>query len=292
MAPGQVDIRFDGQVVLVSGAGRGIGRAHARLLADRGAHVVVNDLDRDVATEVAQEIQDAGGQATAAAGDVVDDASAIIGNALDVGGRLDALVNNAGVAWDQPFTPSSAVAEVERVLRIHTLGTVALTAAAWDALAATNGRIVNTTSGAVTGLRNSTAYAAAKGAILGFTRSLALEAADVGIRVNAIMPMARTRMYELAGGIAGSDEDHWMQQFFPAEAIAPTVVFLASDAVSFNGQVIETSGWTTAHVELAVTPYLAAGTPEEARESLSSPGGGLTVVAGLAEMLAAKMVVS
>jgi len=139
------------------------------------------------------------------------------------------------------------------------------------------------------GLRHSTAYAAAKGAILGFTRSLALEAADVGIKVNAIMPMARTRMYELAGGQVGSDEDRWMQQFFPPEAIAPTVVFLASDAVPYNGQVIETSGWTTAHIELAVRPYLPAATPEEARESLGRAGGELTVVAGLAEMLAGKM---
>jgi len=106
------------------------------------------------------------------------------------------------------------------------------------------------------------------------------------------MPMARTRMYELAGGEVGSDEDRWMQQFFPPEAIAPTVVYLASDAVPFNGQVIETSGWTTAHVELAVTPYLPARTPEQARESLSSSGVELTVVGGLTDMVAAKMSVA
>lgn len=289
MAAEEANIRFDGQVVLVSGAGRGIGRAHALLFAERGAHVVVNDLDGDVAQDVAQEIVAAGGRGTAAAGDVVDDAMAIVQVALDAGGRLDALVNNAGIAWDQPFNPANAVTEVERLLRIHTLGTVALTAAAWEALAATSGRIVNTTSGAVTGLKHSTAYAAAKGAILGFTRSLALEAVDVGIRANAIMPMARTRMYELAGGQVGSDEDRFMQQFFPAEAIAPTVVYLASDSVPFNGQVIETSGWTAAHVEMSVTPYLPARTPEDARESLGRPNGALTAVPGLAEMLAGKM---
>lgn len=292
MAPEEVDIRFDGQVVLVSGAGRGIGRGHALLFAERGAHVVVNDVDRDVAQEVVREIVAAGGLATPAAGDVVDDATAIVHVALDAGGRLDALVNNAGIAWDQPFNPASAVAEVERLLRIHTLGTVALTAAAWDALAASNGRIVNTTSGAVTGLKHSTAYAAAKGAILGFTRSLALEAADVGIRVNAIMPMARTRMYELAGGQVGSDEDLWMQQFFPPEAIAPAGVFLASDAVPYNGQTIETSGYTTACVELVVTPYVSARTPEEVRDALAESDGELTVVGGLMDMVVAKMTAS
>ncbi len=83
-------IRFDDQVVLVSGGGRGIGRGYSLLFAERGAHVVVNDLDRDVAEEVVHEIVAAGGQATAAPGDVVDDAGEIVATALDAGGRLDA----------------------------------------------------------------------------------------------------------------------------------------------------------------------------------------------------------
>jgi NAD(P)-dependent dehydrogenase (short-subunit alcohol dehydrogenase family) len=166
---------------------------------------------------------------------------------------------------------------------------VALTAAAWDALGATGGRIVNTTSNAVMGLRHATAYAAAKGAILGFTRSLGLEASEVGIRVNAVMPMARTRMYELAGGDVGSAEDQWMQRCFPPEAIAPTVVFLAHDSVPYNGQVIEDSGWTTAHVCFAVTPYLPATTPEEARASLAASFRELTPVHELQDMFQAKM---
>ena len=96
-------IRFDGQIVLVSGAGRGIGRSHALLFADRGAHVVVNDVDREVAERVATEITRAGGAASAAPGDVLDDADEIVHRALDVAGRLDALVNNAGIALDSPF---------------------------------------------------------------------------------------------------------------------------------------------------------------------------------------------
>ena len=109
---------------------------------------------------------------------------------------------------------------------------MALTAAAWESTRCVAGRVVNTTSNSVIGLLHATAYAAAKGAILGFTRSLALEAAEVGVRVNAIMPMARTRMYELAGGEVGSAQDQFMTEHFPPEAIAPTVVFLASDAVA------------------------------------------------------------
>ncbi|HEY3669597.1 MAG TPA: SDR family NAD(P)-dependent oxidoreductase [Acidimicrobiia bacterium] len=282
------EIRFDDQTVLVTGGGRGIGRGHALLFAERGAHVIVNDVDRAVANEVVEEIGVAGGRATAAPGDVVDDAEAIVGVALDAGGRLDALVNNAGIAWDRPLSENATV-ETERLLRVHVLGTVALTTSAWPALIEARGRVVNTSSGAVIGLRHATAYAAAKGAILGFTRSLAAEAAEVGVRVNAIMPMARTRMYELAGGEVGSPQDHYMAEYFPAEAIAPAVVFLASDAVSYNGQVIETSGGTTAHVLFVVTPYLPATTPEEARDSLAASVGDLTVVHELSDMLAVKL---
>lgn len=288
VAVGAETIRFDDQVVLVSGGGRGIGRAHSLLFAERGAHVIVNDLDRDVAEEVVKEIVAAGGCATAAPGDVVDDAAVIVGTAIESGGRLDALVNNAGIAWDKPFS-ADAVSETERLLRVHTLGTVALTAAAWDPLIASRGRIVNTTSNAVIGLFHATAYAAAKGAILGFTRSLALEAAAVGVRVNAIMPMARTRMYELAGGEVGSAEDQFMTEHFPPERIAPAVVFLASSSVPYNGQVIETSAGTTAHVHFVVTPYLPATTPEEARDSLAASPGELTVVNELMDMLNAKL---
>jgi NAD(P)-dependent dehydrogenase (short-subunit alcohol dehydrogenase family) len=287
-ARGPDTIRFDDQVVLVSGGGRGIGRAHSLLLGERGARVIVNDLDREVADEVVEDIVAAGGQATAAPGDVVDDARTIVATALETGGRLDALVNNAGIAWDKPFT-ADAVSETEQLLRVHALGTVALTAAAWNALVASRGRVVNTTSNAVMGLLHATAYAAAKGAIVGFTRSLALEAAEVGVRVNAIMPMARTRMYELAGGEVGSAQDLFMTEHFPPEAIAPTVVFLASDSVPFNGQVIESSGGTTAHVHFAVTRYLPALTPEDARASLAVPSGELTVVNELTDMLGAKL---
>jgi NAD(P)-dependent dehydrogenase (short-subunit alcohol dehydrogenase family) len=281
-------VRFDGQVVLVSGAGRGIGRAHALLLAERGAHVVVNDVDEGVAGAVVAEIASRGGVATSAPGDVVDDCVPIIAAAHEAGGRLDALLNNAGIAWEKPFA-ADALAETERLLRVHALGTVALTQCAWESLVATRGRVVNTTSGAVTGLLHSTAYAAAKGAVLGFTRSLALEAAPQGVRVNAIMPMARTRMFELAGGLTGSEQDVWLSEHFPPELVAPAAVFLASHAVPCNGKVIEVSGGTAARVELSVTAFQAAHTPEEVRDALAEPPGELTRVDGLAEMLATKM---
>jgi NAD(P)-dependent dehydrogenase (short-subunit alcohol dehydrogenase family) len=282
------DVRFDGQVVLVSGAGRGIGRCCASLLAARGAHVIINDLDGDVAEEAVDKITSTGGLATAAPGDVVDDAAMIVTAALHAGGRLDALVNNAGIALDKAFNPD-AVDEAQSLIRVHALGAVALTVAAWEALCATEGRIVNTTSSAVIGMRHAMSYAAAKGAVFGFTRSFAIEAADAGVRVNALMPMARTRMYELAGGEVGSDQDLWMREHFPPEAVAPAVAFLASDQVQFTGQIVETSGGTTARVVLAVTPYVSADSPETVRNSLSEAPDELTVVDQLNDMLAAKM---
>jgi NAD(P)-dependent dehydrogenase (short-subunit alcohol dehydrogenase family) len=282
------EIRFDDEVVLVSGAGRGIGRAHALLFGLRGAHVVVNDVDPDVAQAVADEIASAGGSATAAAGDVVADSVAIVDRATQARGRLDALVNNAGIAHIAPFGAGS-LPDIERLIRVHALGTAALTAASWDALVASKGRIVNTTSSSVIGLAHHTAYAAAKGAVLGFTRALAIEAGAVGVRVNAVMPMARTRMYELAGGEVGSDQDAFMTEHFPPERVAPVVVYLASAGVPHNGQIIEVSGGTTAFVHFAVSPYLTAATPEEARDALATGSGDLTVAGSLDEMLTAKL---
>jgi NAD(P)-dependent dehydrogenase (short-subunit alcohol dehydrogenase family) len=282
------DIRFDGQVVLVSGAGRGIGRSHALLFAERGAHVVVNDVDLDAANEVVETIVESGAHATAAPGDIVDDAQAIVDTAIAIGNRLDALVNNAGIAYAAPFGENAAE-EMERLLRVHAVGTAALTAAAWSSLVASGGRVVNTTSNAVLGLDQSTAYAAGKGAVLGFTRSLAIEAKRVGVRVNAVMPMARTRMYEIAGGQTGDAIDIMMTKHFPPERIAPVVVYLASTEVAFNGQIVEASGGTTAFVHFAVTPYRHATTPEEARDALAGEADNVTVVPGNAEMLAEKM---
>jgi NAD(P)-dependent dehydrogenase (short-subunit alcohol dehydrogenase family) len=262
-------IRFDGEVVLISGAGRGIGRAHALLFAERGAHVVVNDVDRDVAEAVVDEIVAMGATATAAPGDVVDDADTIVATALGARGRLDVLVNNAGIAYAARFGKQGA-SDMDRLLRVHAVGTAALTAAAWEALIASRGRVVNTTSNSVIGLGFSTAYAAAKGAVLGFTRALAMDAEVVGVRVNAVMPMARTRMYELAGGETGNEIDQMLTKYFPPEGIAPAVVFLASSAVPYNGQIIEISGGTTAFVQFAVTPYMRAATPEEVRDVLAA----------------------
>lgn len=260
-------VRFDGQVVLVTGAGRGIGRAHARLLAERGAHVVVNDIDGDVAGVAAQEIVVDGGRASCVAGDIVDDARSIVSGALAIDGRLDALINNAGIAYTAPFGPD-AVPDVERLLRIHAVGSAAVTAAAWDSLVAVGGRVVNTTSSSVLGLMNHAAYAAAKGAVLGFTRALALEAAPLGVRVNAVMPLARTRMYEIAGGTTGDAIDQLMSEHFPPERTSPMVAYLASDEVACNGAIIETSGGSSSVIEFAVCAPFSTLTPELAAEGL------------------------
>ena len=165
------------------------------------------------------------------------------------------------------------MSETEQMMRVHTLGTVAMTAAAWEPLIARGRTDCQHYVELGHGIPAATAYAAAKGAVLGFTRSLGLEADEVGVRVNTVMPMA-DRMLELAGGEVGSAQDRFMAAPFPPEVIAPTVVFLACDAVPYNGQVIEASGGTTAHVQFVVTPYLPATTPEEARDSLAGSLGG------------------
>ena len=145
------EIRFDDRVVVVSGAGRGMGRCHARLFAERGAHVVVNDCDEDVAKGVADEILSAGGSAIPAVADVVDESEAIVERALDEWGRVDVLVNNAGLAQNRCFGELGAE-EFEHLLSVHLRGTVNLTRSAWPALQSAHGRIVNTSSGTIFGL--------------------------------------------------------------------------------------------------------------------------------------------
>jgi hypothetical protein len=205
-------ITFDDQVVLVSGAGRGIGRCHALLFAERGAHVVVNDVDHDVAKEVVDEIGAAGGSATAAAGDVVDDAQAIVGMALAVRNRLDVLVNNAGIAYAAPFGERSAL-DMERLVRVHAVGTAALTAATWRLTHRVAWRVVNTTS-ARCWARSVDCVRRREGAVLGPAISWPSKPQRSAFG-STIMPMAHARMCEAAGGETGSDQDAWLTAHLP-----------------------------------------------------------------------------
>lgn len=197
-------LRCDGQEAIVTGAGRGLGRAHALLLAERGASVVVNDLggdfdgtgeDAQPAEEVVQEILAAGGRAVANIASVADPrgAESIVQDAMDHFGRLDIVVNNAGIIVFEPF-PDSPLDIFTHVLGVHLHGSFNVTRAAWPHLVRQEyGRVVLTTSGGALGSASVVGYASAKGALISLGRSLAQAGQAVGIKVNMLAPIAITR---------------------------------------------------------------------------------------------------
>lgn len=201
-----MSLRFDGRVVIVTGAGGhpGLGRSYALLLARLGAHVVVNDLGvgpDGLGTltanpeTVVEEIRRDGGTAIADTNSVATEhgADAVVQTALDTYGRVDALINNAGVLRFAQFLDLKP-AEITRMIDVHLYGTIWMCRAVWPHLRDNGGgRILNTTSGAMLGAGYGSVYGAAKSGIWGLTRTLAFEGTDTGIAVNTISPGALTR---------------------------------------------------------------------------------------------------
>jgi NAD(P)-dependent dehydrogenase (short-subunit alcohol dehydrogenase family) len=283
------ELRFDGRSVIVTGAGRGVGRCHALLFAARGAKVVVADLGGALdgsgsssgpAEEVAGEIRSAGGEAVACHASVADEvgAGAIVQAALDAFGRIDVVVNNAGIAEPDLFE-DLPLEGFRRMVDVHYLGTVQVTSAAWPHLAAAgDGRVVNTCSEAVLGfVPKSTSYAGAKGGVLGFTRALALEAPRHGIRVNAVMPRAQTRLsgppvmaktYDIPEEMLPAD---MLAQFAP-ELVSPAVVFLAHDSCPLNGEVLISGGGQVMRMAFVVNEGITSEkmTPEDVAAGLDA----------------------
>jgi len=251
------ELRFDGRVVIVTGAGRGIGRSHALLFAAKGARVVVADVgagidgdgsSRSPADDVVTEIRAGGGEAVASYASVVDetDAASIVDSAIEAFGRLDAVVNNAGI-HDPARFESLNLDQFKRMLDVHFFGTLLVLKAAWPHLVASGcGRIVNTVSEAMLGgIPELTSYGAAKGAIFGLTRNLATEGAAHGIKANAIAPRAYTRMSASSSDALSEmlsipkDDMAAINASMPPDLCAPAAAFLAHESCPLNGEVLQ-----------------------------------------------------
>jgi NAD(P)-dependent dehydrogenase (short-subunit alcohol dehydrogenase family) len=227
-------ITLDGQVAIVTGAGQGLGRAHALALAARGANIVVNDLNN--ATSVVDEIKDAGGEAIANDANVVDygQVEAMVKQAMDAWGRVDILINNAGILRDKTFHKMT-IEDFRLVVDVHLMGSANCTKAVWEIMREQSyGRIIFTTSS--TGLYGNFGqanYGAAKMAVVGLMNTLHLEGAKYDIRVNCLAPAAGTAMTE------GLFPDGVYNLLTP-ESVSPGVVFLVGpDAPS---RIILTAG--------------------------------------------------
>jgi NAD(P)-dependent dehydrogenase (short-subunit alcohol dehydrogenase family) len=271
----------------VTGAGRGIGRAYARLLAERGASVVVNDLggstegvgtDTTPANDVVAEIVAQGGTAIADGNDVSSTAGAeaLVGAAVDRFGRIDALINNAGIMrW--AGMPEVDADNLDQHLAVHVAGSFNTTRAAWPHMVDRGyGRIVMTTSAGMFGLPTNTSYATAKGAVVGLTRSLATAGAEHGIKVNAIAPAAWTRM---AGESANADE---LAATMSPDLVAPMAAFLAHEACPVSGEIYAAGAGRFARIFIASTPGYVHTDAEPTIEDVAANWATINVEAGYA----------
>jgi NAD(P)-dependent dehydrogenase (short-subunit alcohol dehydrogenase family) len=270
MSAGDI-LDFADRVAVVTGAGAGLGRAHAMLLAERGARVVVADLPpadggESTAARVVREITSAGGEAVAAEASVADSVggAAIVQRAIAAFGRVDIVINNAGIVRDRSFAKLSDE-EIDAVLRVHLLGAFNVTRPAWPYMREQGyGRILCTASNAgILGNFGQANYAAAKTGLVGLTRVLAIEGHRYGICANLIAPMGRTQMTE---GVAWPVFDA-----LEPEHVSPAVVWLVHEECTVSGETYSVAGGQVARFFTGRTQgiYSARLTPEEIRQRFS-----------------------
>lgn len=268
---------FDGKVVIITGAGGGLGRQHALLLASRGALVVVNDLggavdgsgsDKGAAERVVDEIRAAGGDAAADTNSVAtrDGGAAIVQTAIDAFGRVDVVINNAGILRDKSFhnlySADDPTDLLGPVLDVHLRGAFNVTQPAWVRMREQGyGRIISTSSASgVFGNFGQANYGAAKMGLVGLTRVLAVEGAKFNIKANAIAPLALTRMTETILGGLGDKLDPGL--------VSPLVTYLAHADCPVTGQLFSVGGGRVAQVFIGETAgfHDPALSPESVRD--------------------------
>jgi NAD(P)-dependent dehydrogenase (short-subunit alcohol dehydrogenase family) len=264
-----MDLDFDGRVALVTGAGRGLGRAYAKLLAARGASVIVADLPGEngaisPATPVVAEIEEAGGVALAAGASVAkpEGGEALVRRALNEFGRLDIVINNAGIVRDSSIGKLSDE-DLRQVIDVHLIGAFNVIRPAWAQMREQGyGRILNTTSNSgILGNFGQSNYAAAKMGLVGLTRVLAIEGHRYGILANALAPMGRTPMT--------ADVQWDVFDSFTVEQVAPVAAWLVHEQCQVSGEVYSAAGGHVARFFTGLTPGFqsAALDVEEVRDN-------------------------
>ncbi len=233
---------LDGKAIVITGSGQGIGRACIEGCARQGAHVLVNDIDADLAHETAEAIRAEGGTASACVADITqwDEAGRLIQACIDAFGRIDGLVNNAALfhmnkLWD--FDPETA----RQLVEVNVMGAFHCAAHAVKPMRAQgSGSIVNVVSGAHMGMDGMTIYAATKGAVASMVYTWALELEGSGVRVNGLSPFGLTRMTKPAASYLDEETRAARNlEIQPPEANAPVIEFLLSDrAEGINGQLV------------------------------------------------------
>jgi NAD(P)-dependent dehydrogenase (short-subunit alcohol dehydrogenase family) len=274
-------VRLDNRVAIVTGAGRGLGRSHALLMAARGAKVLVNDVgaeldgigaDTAVADGVVKEIREAGGKAAASYDSVATPAGArnIIQTALDAFGTVDIVVNNAGAIRKKPFLEHTAE-DLAALIAVHLAGSFFVSQAAFEVMLKKRyGRFIFTTSvGGLRGNQYVAAYGSAKAGIVGLAYVVALAGAPHGIAANVISPYAHTRMANAPLTMV----DESKAQANRPELVSPAVVYLASEECRLNHEVLTVGGGAVARTVIALGPGWRAPsademTPEAIRDHL------------------------
>lgn len=289
-------MNLQNRVAIVTGAGRGMGRSHAMMLASRGARVIVNDIRpagaaEGPADEVVREIVSRSGFAIADHHSVLGGASELVRHAIDAYGQLDIVVNNAGVLSGTAFadTPQQ---DWQAVFDVHFRGTVDVTRAAWPHLVRSgNSRIINTASSGMLGNAGLSSYGAAKGAIFALTRSIAMEGKPLGIYANCIFPSAWTRMtLEINDPAVRAT----LQRYFQPEHVSAFVVWLCHQDTKVSNEAFQVSGGRAGRLTMAMMPTVrvADSTPEQwvQHQAELLADAPLTALSSTAQMFANELV--